>query len=595
MGKTDLITRLAADATKFKSGMKDAEDANKKFAKSSEEAKDSADGLQGCMDKVGDELMKMAASWAKYFTAAAAASAAMKVVNDVFNRSETAIDAWGTTMEQGKAAYNSFLDTINGGDWANFFDNIRAAIFDAKELYGYIDRMGSVATNNQYAINREQAKLKELKLEKSQATDPARIAEIDKEAKVHIETLRVLLKEVTDSQLDAAKMSGRNAIASLYNSLPGAKISDEEADRLFSELINTGQRAFDKYDSIFAELKAKGTKQGSVAVPMGQWGTNYVEGDVFDPNNLNKADQHLYRLAYAAKEGETALKEAIGLAVSAQAGVGNMNTQLKEAYEIMNMQSKVSKGGGSSWMGGAIVDRTLGMGVGSIGTMTIGKLQPTDDALKNFEEWVLANPPIMPVDVIQPTQAAMEHFSKWVKDNPPAPLEIPVVVDPLKELKTTAEGIAGAFGAASGAIGQFSSESEAAAAIAKSFTIASAVATLVAQFAAIPKGAEIWSWIAGTIAGVGTLVGAVSTLKGFGYADGGVVKGNHFAGDAVPIMANAGEIVLNASQQQALASNLSQGGGGGGTMTLEIRGDKLVGAINNYGRGHGLGKVQFRP
>lgn len=567
MGKTDLITRLAADATKFKSGMKDAEDANKKFAKSSEEAKDSADGLQGCVDKVGTKLKELAASWAKYATAGAAASAAMKVATDAFKRSETAIDAWGSAMEQGKAAYNSFLDTINGGDWANFFDNIRAAIFDAKELYGYIDRMGSVATNNQYAINREQAKLKELKLEKSQATDPARIAEIDKEAKVHIETLRVLLKEVTDSQLDAAKMSGRNAIASLYNSLPGAKISDEEADRLFSELINTGQRAFNKYSDIYAELRQKGTAEKTTSVTDELGRAHYTTGQAFGINNLSKADQHLYRLAYAAKEGETALKEAIGLAVSAQAGVGNMNTQLKEAYEIMNMQSKVSKGGAGAVSALTLgADRTAGTSAGMVGELLISQMRPTD--------------------------GAVEHFRKWFEENPPKPIEVPIEV-PLDNMKTGAEGIAASFNAASGALGNFASQSREAAIAAKSFTIAGAIATLVGQFASIPKGAEIWSWIAGTIAGTGTLVATIASLKNAAsYSEGGRIRGRHATGDMVPIMANAGEVVLNASQQRNVAAQLA--GGQGGTMTLEIRGDKLVGAINNYGRGAGMGKVVFQ-
>ena len=363
-------------------------------------------------------------------------------------------------------------------------------------------------------------------------------------------------------------MSGRSAIASLYNSLPGAKVSGEEADRLFSELINTGQRAFDKYDSIFAELKAKGTKQGRVAVSMGQWGTNYVDGDVFDINNLSKADQHLYRLAYAAKEGETALKEAIGLAVSAQAGVGNMNTQLKEAYEIMNMQSKVSKGGAGAVSALTLgADRTAGTSAGMVGELLISQMRPTD--------------------------GAVEHFRKWFEENPPEPIEVPIEV-PLDNMKTVADGIAASFNAASGALGNFASQSREAAIAAKSSTIAGAIATLVGQFASIPKGAEIWSWIAGTIAGAGTLVATIASLKNAAsYSEGGRIRGRHATGDMVPIMANAGEVVLNASQQRNVAAQLA--GGGGGVVEFTLNGDKLVGVINNYGRGHGLGKIVFQP
>lgn len=573
---TDMVSRLKLKTDEWEEGLK--------------RSKNALDSFSGKMQSAMKPLTSYVAGLASIGTA-------LKVAKDAFNRSETAIDAWGETLEMGKSAYTTFLDTLNGGDWTNFFDNLTTAMNSAKELYAILDRMNSIEANNQYAIFKEQANLKALRYEKSKSTDPARIAQIDKEAELSIKRLETLLTQVTESKYDAAKGMASNTIESLYNSVAGAQISKEEAARIAESVIEGAQNARDAWAKEYKRLTEKGmTEKSFIYSAGGNWGGSPTEAKVqlFDINKLNKEEQHIYRLAYAITQGETALQEAAAMFTTAAQSRQGMNTQLLEASEILRMQTKAGKGGGSSWMGGAIADRTMGMGVGSIGTMTIGKLQPTDDALKNFEEWVLANPPIMPVDVIQPTQEAMEHFSQWVKDNPPAPLEVPVVVDPLEELKGTAEGIAGAFGAASGAISQFASESEAAAAIAKSFTIASAVATLVAQFTAIPKGAEIWSWIAGTIAGVGTLVGAVATIKGFGYADGGVVKGNHFAGDAVPIMANAGEIVLNASQQQALASNLSQGGGGGGTMTLEIRGDKLVGAINNYGRGHGLGKVVFQ-
>lgn len=573
---TDMVSSLKLKTDEWEEGLK--------------RSKNALDSFSGKMQSAMKPLTSYVAGLASIGTA-------LKVAKDAFNRSETAIDAWGETLEMGKSAYTTFLDTLNGGDWTNFFDNLTTAMNSAKELYGIIDRMNSIEANNQYAIFKEQANLKALRYEKSKSTDPARIAQIDKEAELSIKRLEGLLTQVTESKYEAARAKATSTIESLYNSKAGAQISKEEAAKIAESVIEGAQNAREYWVKEYERLTKKGmTEKTFFYTTGGNWGTNIVsaQGPDFDINKLSKDEQHNYRLAYAIKEGETALQEAAKMFTTAAQSRQGMNTQLLEASEILRMQTKVGKGGGAaSWMGGAIADRTMGMGVGNIGTMTIGKLQPTDDALKNFEEWLLANPPKMPIDAIQPTQAAMEHFAQWVKDNPPAPLEVPVVVDPLKELKTTAEGIAGAFGAASGAISQFASESEAAAAIAKSFTIASAVATLVGQFAAIPKGAEIWSWIAGTIAGVGTLAGAVATLKGFGYADGGVVKGNHFAGDAVPIMANAGEIVLNASQQQALASNLSQGGGGG-TVELVLQGDKLVGLINNYGRGHGLGKVVFK-
>lgn len=506
-----------------------------------------------------------------YVAGLASIGTALKVAKDAFNRSETAIDTWGETLEMGKSAYTSFLDTLNGGDWSNFFDNLTTAMNSAKELYGIIDRMNSIEANNQYAIFKEQANLKALRYEKSKSTDPARIAQIDKEAEQSINRLEELLTQVTESKYDAARAKASNTIESLYNSKAGAQISKEEAAKIAESVIEGAQNAREYWVKEYERLTKKGMIEKTFFYTTGgNWGTNIVssQGTDFDINKLSKDEQHTYRLAYAIKEGETALQEATRMFTAAAQSRQGMNTQLLEASEILRMQTKVGKGGAASWMGGAIADRTLGMGVGSISTLEI--------------------------DAIQPTQAAMEHFAQWVKDNPPAPLEVPVVVDPLEELKGTADGIAEAFGAASGALSQFASESKAAAVAAKSFTIAGAIATLVGQFASIPKGKEIWSWIAGTIAGTGTLVATIASIKNAsrGYSEGGKIKGAHSTGDMIPIMANAGEIVLNAGQQRNIAASLA--GGQGGTMTLEIRGDKLVGAINNYGRGAGMGKVVFQ-
>lgn len=526
---------------------------------------------KNALDSFSGKVQSAMKPLTSYVAGLASIGTALKVAKDAFNRSETAIDAWGETLEMGKSAYTTFLDTLNGGDWTNFFDNLTTAMNSAKELYAILDRMNSIEANNQYAIFKEQANLKALRYEKSKSTDPARIAQIDKEAELSIKRLEGLLTQVTESKYDAARAKASSTIESLYNSKAGAQISKEEAARIAESVIEGAQNAREDWVKEYERLTKKGMTEKSFSYSIGgNWGSSYAESkdQFFDINKLSKDEQHTYRLAYAIKEGETALQEATRMFTAAAQSRQGMNTQLLEASEILRMQTKVGKGGGSSWMGGAIADRTLGMGVGSISTLEI--------------------------DAIQPTQAAMEHFSQWVKDNPPAPLEVPVVVDPLEELKGTADGIAEAFGAASGALSQFASESKAAAVAAKSFTIAGAIATLVGQFASIPKGKEIWSWIAGTIAGTGTLVATIASIKNAsrGYSEGGKIKGAHSTGDMIPIMANAGEIVLNAGQQRNIAASLA--GGQGGTMTLEIRGDKLVGAINNYGRGAGMGKVVFQ-
>ena len=585
---TDMVATLKVKTDQWEEGLK-------KSGKSMDDFKGKVEGNSLSL-KAGIGML------AKYAASAAALSSAMKVVTEAFNRSETNADAWGTVMQQSTAAYNTFLDTLRSGNWDNFFSNLDTAIKGAKDLYNALDNLGSVKANNKAAIALTNKAIADLKLEKQSSTDASRIKEIDAEIKRLSSRLTAMRAEGVEAQKAAAITMAATEIRDRYNVLgEGRKLSMASAEEIAMLMFKRGHGFFTQQAEKAGVLERKGQEEVVQWVSGGQFGgaTTYKDTK-FNLKSLSDSYQKQYLVAKAVTEAEAQLAEAIDL----YAGAVNESTQAtQEEYKNKSIafrngmaMRQVGKGGGAaSWMGGAIADRTLGMGVGNIGTMTIGKLQPTDDALKNFEEWVLANPPKMPIDAIQPTQAAMEHFSQWVKDNPPAPLEVPVVVDPLEELKGTADGIAEAFGAASGALSQFASESRAAAVAAKSFTIAGAIATLVGQFASIPKGKEIWSWIAGTIAGTGTLVATIASIKNAsrGYSEGGKIKGAHSTGDMIPIMANAGEIVLNAGQQRNIAASLA--GNQGGTVDLALRGDQIVGCINNYGRGHGLGKIVFQP
>ena len=73
------------------------------------------------------------------------------------------------------------------------------------------------------------------------------------------------------------------------------------------------------------------------------------------------------------------------------------------------------------------------------------------------------------------------------------------------------------------------------------------------------------------------------------------VGGTHFSGDVTPIMANAGELVLNKAQQGNLANQLQGGGIGDLNLTATIKGEQIRLVLNNNGRRTGRGEyVQSR-
>lgn len=85
-------------------------------------------------------------------------------------------------------------------------------------------------------------------------------------------------------------------------------------------------------------------------------------------------------------------------------------------------------------------------------------------------------------------------------------------------------------------------------------------------------------------AGVAAVVAALATITG-AFANGGVVGGSQYAGDALLARVNSGEMILNGSQQKNLFDLIDRGGsngGVGGNVNFVIRGKDLHGVLSNY-------------
>lgn len=91
--------------------------------------------------------------------------------------------------------------------------------------------------------------------------------------------------------------------------------------------------------------------------------------------------------------------------------------------------------------------------------------------------------------------------------------------------------------------------------------IAETLATMALSFAKALKSCTTWyEWVAFGITGMTQLVSMVSQIKQLtagGYAEGGIIPGNSFAGDKVMAMVNSGEMILNTHQQKNLFDMLN--------------------------------------
>lgn len=121
-----------------------------------------------------------------------------------------------------------------------------------------------------------------------------------------------------------------------------------------------------------------------------------------------------------------------------------------------------------------------------------------------------------------------------------------------------------------------------------------------AQASAAPNTAGTgWGWLAWLAAGTAAMATTISTIHSLtGYAEGGIVNGgggglisgNSYSADQIPIMANAGEIILNRAQQNNLAADMVDNGGGG-TGVSHISGEQIYVVMSRYLRRTGRGEI----
>lgn len=105
----------------------------------------------------------------------------------------------------------------------------------------------------------------------------------------------------------------------------------------------------------------------------------------------------------------------------------------------------------------------------------------------------------------------------------------------------------------------------------------------------VSKSKMPWYTKLAIIAGViTTVIGLFSAIKG-SFASGGIIEGVHKHGDQQLARVNGGEMILNGNQQRHLFNALNSAslaspysGGGQGNVVFRLRGQDLLGSINNY-------------
>ena len=191
-----------------------------------------------------------------------AAGVALDVAKDAFLSSETNVDDWGRTIASAEGIYNSFLQSLNSGNFSDFLNNIGQVTQAARDAYNALDELGTRMT----IINPERAKLQARQQElRATIRRNGQDSDVGKAALAELKQIEPKLSQSfkTESQMN------RKAFESLVK------------QRLAEGGINLDQKSFRQFMSTFSSDAAfrrlRNNARGSITQEV-------VTGQAYNPN-----------------------------------------------------------------------------------------------------------------------------------------------------------------------------------------------------------------------------------------------------------------------------------------------------------------------
>lgn len=572
--------------------------------------KKSIKDLKGESNSFESVLKKGVAAAGAYTAALVGLNGASAIFNKTINSSQSITDSWGRTMKESTRIVDTFFERLNAGSFNSFLEGLGKIAEKARSAYDAIGALDTfeIMSDPQFAKIEMGIATAKNNIRKGIDVDANKeiIRQQEEKRKALMETQSKRLAQAGDALLESYTNSDFVKYGYKKYAIEGETGQDDakkEAERLKAKYSTT------EFQNTYSNSIAGGSSGGYV--------TTWHDEDA----------RHRYNalMAFAEMPGEK-LKEVTSNYSSALRTKAKIQNAEFSEQEILNYKG----GGGNKSSSRRQEDYQPSLELSDIEIMkwspvtSMSELKrQLSEAKKRREEAtnslelakaekevsdltarIEAQPIALRVDINERNIAnIMQNMSglsdKIHADFSKIDFSLPEadIIKPLeqadkniKDISSGVQGATAAFGQLGGVMQGMEDPSTQAAGI-----IMQAVANVAGSFAKSLSGtATPWDWIAAAIAGTATMITTISSIKSAtagSYADGGVVGGNRYMGDAIPVMANAGEVILNASQQQTLASQLEarQDRSSGGHSY--ISGEQIVTVINAYGRRTNKGEI----
>ena len=594
---------------------------------------DSGKSTGGIMGVLKDKLTVNIDALKLFNVGLTAAKAALDVAKDAFFNNEQNLDEWGRTVASSESLYKGFLNAINTGDISGFLDNINNIVKAARDAYNALDELATFNAFNQVNVEKTRTKMTEsiVDFREGNATKETVKASGDSYKKELQERQRLEKEAYLGAIKDIAQQRGVNyndlrdamsgswghyqdlkkvqptgmRVVSFGNSMFGGggsyieKFAQNREEKLGEALRHLNDTELKSLQALGAQAERTGNEiaqvdkqiqrvlKGSSGGESGNKPTkkNAVKGgtnDVFDPTSIAAQETLVQELTKLWRTcGETVRDEYKARLDEAKAVLQEMQNPTKqlEMAEVADLSGKGPK-----------VNLTQGAEVKIDTVIDFAPLTVLEERLKSLTE-------------------AQLQFGKYSSETWQAYQS--QIDDTIKEIdRFKGKGIgkdadesAKEFQNAANAINNVGSALQSiedptakVAAI-----VAQAIASVALAFAqSLKSTSNVWEFIAGAAAGLGTMVSTIATIhSATGYEQGGIVKGNSYSGDNMLgqvdgerfVGLNAGEVVLTRAMAGNLASQLEGGNAQGGASQPYATGEVIYLGMNNHLRRSGQGEI----
>ena len=597
MAKSDVIVRMKADTSNYDANIAKARKQLDQFGKNNLT-------VGGQMKQLTSVLVSSAA---KFTSFGAAVGAAMKVTKDAFNASEASVDEWGRALDAGRSMYEGFLTALNTGDISGYLSRIDQIVAAARAAYNELDRLGTMKTIQAPALSAQQTENERMRMmirtgryiapidgrrammQNGQLLTPGQIRALER-------NLQGGMQKIVSLVGNEVKQTGR-AIDAVYNRQSkelGMSLTEFRKGTSSMAEFDKRMAGYEKYKQWDARAQTEFARQG---------GRGYVNFDASNPY-ASFRKWGTFRV-----DGER-YKQLVQLIQQRDQQASQTYATMSQAYQTINRAEGINVrkllgggGGGGGRGGGATGGTTTGtneiLPVGSVAALNkeLQELRKQQELATDTAGWmkqqreidkITSKVKILKGEIADPNQiqqvggASISGLLNSNTVNIPEEINIDGIPETVKDIEKIYKASEMAAQAVSSIGSAFANIEDPTAKAAG--TVMQAIASIALGFAqaaaAKDTTASGWAWLGWLAAGAAAMATTISTIHSLtGFENGGEIKGNSYSGDNIPIMANAGEVVLTRAMAGNLASQL-EGAATNVHVTGEVHGTKLFLVMN---------------